>query len=409
MLTFLEARQLVLDHLTPLTPCRKPLDQVLGLAVAEDLHAFEAVPPFTNSAMDGFALRAADAATATDLSPVRLRVTGDLAAGAVPKGAVEPGTALRIMTGAPLPEGADAVVPQEHTQHGPGWVELRRPLKIGANVRRAGEDLPKGGLVVTVGTALRAGEIAVLASTGFAEVPVYPRAKVAVLTTGDELVECGLLPGPGQIRDANIHALCAQIRAMGAVPVPFPRIPDQRGHVEAALIEALATCDLVLTTGGVSVGDFDFVKPVLESLGAEQVFWRVAQKPGGPLGFWRLKGKPVFGIPGNPVAAMLMMEEYVRPACRKLMGFRQLHRPERQGILDQPWRKSSPDGRVHFLRVRVQESNGEWHTVLTGPQGSGILSSMLHANALAVIQESEDAIPAEGQVLLHLTEWSEDH
>lgn len=409
MLTFMEARQLVLAHITPLTPGTVALDQALDLAVATDLRAAEPVPPFTNSAMDGFALRASDGRGSSDTTPVRLRVTGNLSAGSIAKEALQPGTALRIMTGAPMPEGADTVVPVEHTLNGSDWVELRKSPKLGANVRLAGEDLPQGGMVVARGTTLRPGEIAVLAATGFAQVPVFPRAKVAILTTGDELVDCGTTPGPGQIRDANIHALSAQIRAFGAIPILFPRVPDCRKQVDAVLAEALASCDLLLTTGGVSVGDYDFVKPALEAAGALQVFWRVAQKPGGPLGFWMLNEKPVFGIPGNPVAAMLMAEVYVRPALRKMMGHRFLHRPTRNGILKQAWSKSGPDGRVHFLRVIAEEKASAWQAALTGPQGSGILSSMLHANALAVIQAEDLALPAGGSVLLQLIEAAEDH
>jgi len=407
MLKFLEARQIVLERLAPREPKRVPLAQALGLAVAEDLHSPEPVPPFTNSAMDGFALRASDCTGATQDTPIRLRVTGDLAAGSVALEPMAPGTALRIMTGAPMPMGADSVIPIEHTRHDADWVELAKPLRLGANVRLAGEDLPEGGLVVKLGTTLRPGEIGVLASTGFAEVPVFPRARVAILTTGDELVDCGTRPGPGQIRDANIHALSAQITALGGIPIPFPRVVDSREGDEAALRQAIESCDMVLTTGGVSVGDYDFVKPGLEALGADSVFWRVAQKPGGPLGFWMLNRKPVFGIPGNPVAAMLMVEEYVRPALRKMMGFGHLFRPERMGILEQAWRKSGPDGKVHFLRVAVREKDGLLHASLTGPQGSGILSSMLKANALAVIREDEDAIPAGGAVLLHLSDLAE--
>ena len=340
---------------------------------------------------------------------MRLRVLGALPAGGVSAHAVEPGTALRIMTGAPMPEGADAVAPVESIRTGEGWVEVAHPLSPGANVRREGEDIPAGGLVLEAGTSLRPGEIGVLASTGFGGLLVHPRARVAVITTGDELVDCSEGLGPGRIRDANIHALGAQVRAFGALPIPFPRIPDRQGAAEAALRQALDACDLVLTTGGVSMGDWDFVKPALEKMGAVPLFWRVAQKPGGPLGFWMLEGKPIFGIPGNPVAAMLMVEEYVRPALRKMMGFRHLHRPERTGILDRPWGRSGADGRTHFLRVTAREDGGQWRASLTGPQGSGILSSMLRANALAVIPEDQGSVPAGGSVRLHLIEMVEDH
>jgi molybdopterin molybdotransferase len=232
---------------------------------------------------------------------------------------------------------------------------------------------------------------------------------VAVLTTGNELVDAGACPGPGQIRDANIHSLCAQIRAAGALAMPFPRVPDRREAVAGTLALALAGADVVLTNGGVSVGDFDYIKEVLAELGAEQVFWRVAQKPGGPLGLWMLQGRLVFGIPGNPVAAMLMFEEYVRPALRRMLGFSLLHRPEREGVLEAPWRKRGADGKLNFLRVTARAQDGRLEVALTGPQGSGLLSSMMRANALALVPPEVLAIPAGGSVRLHLIDEPEDH
>jgi molybdopterin molybdotransferase len=405
MLTYSEALELVLGHAALLPVARLPLGEALGLAAAEDLLAREAVPPFTNSAMDGFALRAAETAAAQAGQPVRLPVAGVIPAGMEAVPTLEPGTALRIMTGAALPAGADTIVPVEDVTCGDGWVEVAAPLKAGANIRLAGEDIPGGGTVVLAGTALRPAEIGVLASIGCAEVPVRRRPRVAVLTTGDELVDAAAQPGPGQIRDANIHSLCAQIRAAGGEPQPMPRVPDTREAVEAALRRALAGADVVLTNGGVSVGDFDYIKAVLEDLGAETVFWRVAQKPGGPLGLWRLQGRLVFGIPGNPVAAMLMFEEYVRPALRRMMGYRFLHRPWRTCALAASWRKSGPDGKLQFLRVVAEGGQA----ALTGPQGSGLLSSMMKANALALIPAEAVALPAGSPVLLHCLDEAEDH
>jgi molybdopterin molybdotransferase len=232
---------------------------------------------------------------------------------------------------------------------------------------------------------------------------------VAVITTGNELVDAGEHPGPGQIRDANIHSLAAQVRAAGALPVCFPRVPDRREAVTAALEQALDGADVVLTNGGISVGDFDYIKQVLEELGAEQVFWRVAQKPGGPLGLWQLRGRLVFGIPGNPVAAMLMFEEFVRPALLRMMGLSRLHRPERMGVMAVPWRKRGADGRMNLLRVRTRAQGQELLVELTGPQGSGLLSSMMAADALALIPPDTLAIPAGGGILLHLIDQPEDH
>ena len=408
MATPAEALQLILDQVAPLPAVRLPLSEALGLAAAEDLRSAAQVPPFTNSAMDGYALRAADLATATPATPVRLRVLGDLAAGAIPTCAVGPGEALRIMTGAPLPEGADTVVPVEQTRRGEGWVDVLHLLRPGLHIRRAGEDLQLGQRLVAAGHQLRPGDIGALAAAGLAVLPCHPRARVAVLTTGDELVDVSEQPGPGRIRDANIHALCAQVAASSALPIPFPRVPDEPGTLLRVLEEA-AGADMILTTGGISVGDYDFMKRMLEELGARRVFWKVAQKPGGPLGFWMLGAKPVFGIPGNPVAAMLMFEEYVRPALRQLMGFGKLHRPVAEAALEGGWSGKAGDGRTTFLRVVAQREEGRLKARLTGPQGSAILSSMLVASALAVIPAGVDRIEPGGPVTLHLTEENEDH
>jgi len=408
MLTPPQALSLILEQVTPGTSRLMPLDQVLGLAVAADIHSHATVPPFTNSAMDGYTVRAGDAAEASPEHPVRLRVIGDLAAGGVPQRALEAGEALRIMTGAPMPEGADAVVPVEETTRGPEWVELTRPLRAGIHIRLAGEDLQHGQLLLKAGQALRPGDLGVLAAAGIPEVSVHPRIRVAVLTTGDELVDASEDPGPGCIRDANIHAVCAQVQAAGALPVPFARIPDDRTTLLGVLKQALEA-DVVLTTGGISVGDYDFMKGLLEELGARRIFWKVAQKPGGPLGFWVLNGTPIFGIPGNPVAAMLMVEEFVRPALRRLMGFTHLHRPTVTASLDGGWQGKAGDGRTTFLRVVATQEEHHTRARLTGPQGSAILSSMLIANALAVISAGVDRVEPGGAVTLHLTEMAEDH
>jgi molybdopterin molybdotransferase len=403
-----EALQMILGRVAPLPPRTVPLHEALGLAAAEAVVSAEQVPPFTNSAMDGYAVQAGDLAAASPDHPVRLRVLGDLAAGATPDRPVVPGTAWRIMTGAPLPEGADAVVPVEDTQHGGDWVEVRQPLRKGIHIRLAGEDIQAGLALVGAGQGLRPGDLGVLAAVGFPAVKVHPRARVAVLTTGDELVDASEKPGPGQIRDANIHAICAQVAACGATPVPFARVRDDRAALTAVLREA-RQADAILTTGGISVGDYDFMKAMLEELGAERIFWKVAQKPGGPLGFWMLGATPVFGIPGNPVAAMLMVEEYVRPALRRMMGFSKLHRPLVEARLEGGWTGKAGDRRTTFLRVIARREAGQLQARLTGPQGSAILSSMLVANALAVIPAGMDRVEPGGMVPLHLTELAEDH
>jgi molybdopterin molybdotransferase len=403
MLGYAEALRLVLERAEPLPPRTLPLAQALGLVAAGDILAREPVPPFTNSAMDGFALRAEDGALGS------LPVAGLISAGVSEVPVLAPGTALRIMTGAPVPPGADVILPIEHVRVEGDRIVLDKAPRAGANIRLAGEDIPAGGLVVAAGTVLRPAEVGVLASIGCPVVAVRPRPRVAVLTTGNELVDAGEVPGPGRIRDANIHSLCAQVAAAGGIPVPWPRVEDRRETVDATLAEALEGADVVLTNGGISVGDFDFIKGVLEARGAREVFWRVAQKPGGPLGLWTLGGKLVFGIPGNPVAAMLMFEEYVRPALRRMMGYPNLHRPCRTGFLAFDWKRSGDPGRTEFLRVVARPGTDGPVVSLTGPQGSGILSGMMRANALAVIPPGPGAIPEGGAVEIHLIDEGEDH
>jgi molybdopterin molybdotransferase len=403
MLGYLDALNLILAQAQPLSPVTLPLLEALGLATAEDLRSAEPVPPFTNSAMDGFAIRTADAGLG------RLPVQGVLSAGADHLPALVPATAMRIMTGAPLPPGADVILPFETVTVDGDWIILAKVPQAGTHVRQMGEDIPAGGLVVPAGEVLRPAHIGALAAIGYPIVPVRPRPRVAVITTGNELVDASVCPGPGKIRDSNSHALCAQVQAAGGVPRSWPRVEDRREAVAATLREALAEADVLLTVGGVSVGDFDFVKPVLEELGAERVFWRIAQKPGSPMGLWLLHGKLIFGIPGNPASAMIMFETYVRPALRRMMGYRNLFRPERLGILDQAWKRSGNPMRTEFLRVVARAGEGAMAVTLAGAQGSGILTTMMRANALAVIPEGPAAIEAGGEVTVQLLEEAEDH
>ncbi|MBK8597453.1 MAG: molybdopterin molybdotransferase MoeA [Holophagales bacterium] len=409
MPTCSEALQLILDSVAPLPARSTLLFDALGLVLAGTQTSPETVPPFTNSAMDGYAVRADDCAGATPASPLFLEVLSDLPAGSVATDAVRPGTAIRIMTGAPLPAGADSVVPVEATASEGTRVRIAAPVKQGANVRLAGEDLRAGEELLPRGFALTPAALGILASVGLAEAPVHPRPRVAILTTGDELVAAAARPGPGQIRDSNIHTMCGQAVAFGAVPVPFPRVPDTREAVTAALAKARDTADVIVTNGGISVGDYDFIKAVLADLGAREVFWKVKQKPGGPLGYWLLDGKPVFGIPGNTVAAMVCMEEYVRPALRKLMGHARLLRPETTGVFEGSFRKSVQDGKVHLVRVRARREEGRLVVAPSGPQGSGILSSMLRSNALALVPADALALKTGDEVQVHLIEEPEDH
>jgi molybdopterin molybdotransferase len=255
---------------------------------------------------------------------------------------------------------------------------------------------------------LRPAEIALAAAVGLQRAPVVRRPVVAVLTTGSELVDAAESPGPGQVRDANIHGLAAQVRAAGGVAWPLPRVADTAEAVAFAVRRAAAAADVVVTSGGVSVGDYDLVKQVLEGMGAERIFWQVNQKPGRPLGLWALHGKAVFGLPGNPVSAQLCFEVYVRPALRRLMGYSLLHRPEARVPLVEGFRKGRDDHRLHWLRVRVGEEGGRVVARLTGAQGSGILSTLARANGLAVIHEGAEELPQGGEVVVRLLDRPEE-
>ncbi|HWQ08822.1 MAG TPA: gephyrin-like molybdotransferase Glp, partial [Holophaga sp.] len=367
------------------------------------------LPPFANSAMDGFAVRAADVASASREHPARLKVVADKPAGNTAPCKVLPGTAVRIMTGAELPPGSEAVVPVEHTASTAREVEILRPIASGENLRFAGEDVRAGTRVLARGTLLRSAEIGLLAAIGHMQVSVRPAPRVAVMTTGAELVEAGEHPGPGQIRDANLHALGAQVREAGCPASAFPRVPDRREAVASAVAQALERHDVLLTNGGVSAGDYDYLKEVLERLGAVQVFSQVAQKPGRPFTFWMLEGRPVFGLPGNPVAAMLCLEMYVRPALRQMMGRPFLFRPRVRAALSEDYPKGGKDRRTHWLRVTAHRMAEGWVAAATGPQGSGILSSMSRANAIAEIPEAAADLKAGAVVDLHLTDLPEDH
>lgn len=404
MTTCRDALRLILDSVAPLPARPTRLFDALGLVTAERVISPETVPPFTNSAMDGYAVRHDDLAPA----PAVLEVLADLPAGSVATDEVRSGTAIRIMTGAPLPPGADSVVPVEATTSEGSRVRIAAPVKKGANVRQAGEDLRAGEELLPAGFALTPAALGVLASVGLAEVPVRSRVRVAILTTGDELVDAAAKPGPGQIRDSNVQTMCGQALAFGAVPVPIPRVPDTREAVTAALERARAGADVIVTNGGISVGDYDFIKAVLADFGAREVFWKVKQKPGGPLGYWLWEGTPVFGIPGNTVAAMVCMEEYVRPALRKMMGHARLLRPEVTAVLEGSFRKSAPDGKVHLIRVRARRDGGRVVVSPSGPQGSGILSSMLRSNALALVPADALALKSGDEVTVHLIEEPEE-
>lgn len=402
MLSVEEATEQLLAYFRTLEPETVPLLESLGRVLAEDVHADVDIPPLSNTAMDGYALRAAETAGASSQSPVELRIVADLAAGYVSEVPVVPGTAIRIMTGAPIPEGADAVLPFEDAERSGETVRILRPVQLKANVRDAGEDVRKGELVLHQGRRIRPQDVGMLATVGRKQVQVTRRPRVAILATGDEVVEVDAPLGPGKIRNSNSYSNAAQVLATGGVPVLLGIAHDQVEDLTAKIRQGLAQrVDLFLTSGGVSVGDFDVVKQVLAAEG-EMTFWRVRMKPGKPLAFGRIGGVPLLGLPGNPVSAMVSFELFARAAILKMLGQRN---PERMSVeatlVDGMKRK---DSRRHFVRVRVEEKDGAYQARLTGDQGSGRLSTMVEANGLAIIPEDWSSAPPGSKVRVMILE-----
>ncbi|MBC8248626.1 MAG: molybdopterin molybdotransferase MoeA [Anaerolineales bacterium] len=396
MLSVEEALARVLAVFGPLPPERVPLLETLGRVLAEDVYADMDIPPLTNTAMDGFAVQAADTAGASPEQPVRLRIVYDLAAGYTTDVAIIPGTAIRIMTGAPVPPGADAVVRFEDTERDGEWVNVFKGVPVGKNVRQAGEDVKRGQLILPRGTEIRPQEVGMLAALGHKEAWVYRRPRVAILATGDEVIEVDAPWQPGKIRNANSYSNAAQVIRYGGVPVLLgiarDDVAELTGKIRAGLEQG---ADLFLTSGGVSVGDFDVVKMVLAAEG-EMGFWRVRMKPGKPLAFGHIGGVPLLGLPGNPVSAMVSFELFARPAILKMLGKTRLEKPTVEAtLLDEITRK---DNRRHFLRVMLEEREGEYFARLTGDQGSGILLSMVRGQGLAIIPEDVDHLPVGARV-----------
>ncbi|TMD62253.1 MAG: molybdopterin molybdotransferase MoeA [Chloroflexi bacterium] len=397
-LTVDEALARILERFTPLPAEEQPILDALGQVLDEDVRAANDVPPFANSAMDGYAVRAAELA----ITPVLLPIAMEIPAGSAATTPLQPGSVARIMTGAPLPAGADAVVRVEDTDGGERVVEIRKAVAGGENVRAAGEDLRKGELVLQRGLVVRAAEVGVLATAGRASVHVVRRPRVAVLSTGDEVVEVHEALEPGKIRDANRWSLAAAVRAAGGIAVPLGIARDTADDLRRALRRA-AEEDVIVTSGGVSVGDYDFVKTVVGELGAMD-FWTIAMRPGKPVAFGEVLDKPIFGLPGNPVSALLTFELFARPALLKLQGRTRLRRPRVTARLTEDVPK--PPHLRFFARAIYDSANGTVRS--TGPQGSGILRSMALANALIDLPIGPSLAKAGSEVTVILTDAPED-
>ncbi|MGD0991633.1 MAG: gephyrin-like molybdotransferase Glp [Gemmatimonadales bacterium] len=371
------------------------LTEALGDVLAEDVDSPLTLPARTNSAMDGFAVRSADVRGATRSSPRRLKVLEEVQAGRLPTKAIGALEATRVMTGAPLPDGADGVIRQEDTELSAGVVAILDDRDAGRNVRFAGEDLQKGARVFSAGTPLGPAQLGVLASMAMARVRVRRRARVGILASGDEIVDLDraaeILAGT-KTASSNSYTLDALIRLAGAVPVQLGIAADTKASVREHLERGVASCDLIVSTAGVSVGAYDHLRPVLEEMGCTMVVSRVRMRPGSPTSFGLVRRVPWIGLPGNPVSTMVCFELFVRPAIRKMQGHTLLYRRTVRTVTEDAIR--TPGRLMHFLRAVVRETPEGYRARLTGPQGSGILTSMARANALLIVPEDADELPA---------------
>lgn len=416
MISVEDALDRILSLVEVLSGEETPLLDCLGQVLDEDIYAPFNVPPEDNSAMDGYAVQSASIQGASDKHPKFLRVVGEVAAGSVPEAVVGERTCVRIMTGASLPQGADVVVPFEGTDEverkksslPKSEVGIRCSLPVGANIRRGGEDIAKGGLVMKRGTMLSPAAIGVLASVGKASARVIRRPLVGILATGDEVIDINQPLSPGKIYSSNSYSLASQVMNCGGIPRLLGIAPDDFVQLSAALRRGL-DCDMLITSGGVSMGDYDVVKQVLAADGVIS-FWTVRMKPGKPLAvgtFTRESGKkiPHLGLPGNPVSSMITFEVFARPTIHKMMGKKNSSQSGLLAIMEDSVENS--DGRRVFVRVVVTKKGDEYFARLTGAQGSGILTSMIKANGLAVIPETVRVVSPGDTVEVIMFDWAE--
>ena len=420
MISVEEALDKILSYVTVLQTEEKPILASKGQILDEDIHSSIQIPPLDNSAMDGYAVQWADIRQADQVTPQVLKVIGEVAAGSLPDKAVEPGTAIRIMTGAPIPPGADTVVPFEDTdeiarkeknltQGNPWEVGILTPVTEGANIRLAGEDIAQGDFVLQRGTELRPAEIGVLASLGLTKVRIIRRPLVAVLATGEELVEPGQLLPAGKLYNSNNYSIAAMVLHYGGIPQILGIAGDNMESLVKRIEQGL-NCDMFITTAGVSMGDYDVVKDVLVKLG-EITFWQVRMKPGRPIAFGVLRGKedkqiPLLGLPGNPTSAMVSFEQFGRPAILKMLGRNNWKKPTVTAVIEDNVRNR--DGRRTYARAVVRKADDGYHAKLTGPQGSGILTSMVLANGLVVVPEDVLLVKEGDTVQVQMLDWSEE-
>jgi len=418
LLSVEQALEKILGYVDVLEGEPKPILDCLGQVLAEDVYSTINIPPLDNSAMDGYAVRAKDTRGATEQAPRLLRVIDTVTAGSISEYEVAPGTAVRIMTGAPLPKGADSVVRFEDTdetqrQRISDEIGILREVEPGWDIRRAGEDVIQGSLVLSKGVVIRPSEVGVLASLGRSEVKVVRRPVAAILATGNELVDIEQPLPKGKIYNSNSYSVAALVQRYGGIPKILGIALDSESSLVVSLRKGL-DADMLITTGGVSMGDYDVVKDVLVKQG-EIAFWTVRMKPGKPLAFGTVEGLseagvarniPHLGLPGNPVSAMVTFELFARPAILKMMGKKNLAKPAIEAVIEEPITNS--DGRRVFVRVIVEKRNGQYFARPTGPQGSGILTSMSLANGLAVVPEDKPGVEAGDVVQVMMLDWNEE-
>ena len=417
MLSVEEASERILAVFSPLEPEEKPLLEALGQVLAEDAVAALDIPPLPNSAMDGYAVRHQDIRGATAETPTILKIVGQVAAGQVPRQEVTPGAAIRIMTGAPIPQGADTVVPFEDTDEmerkaagrSLEEVAVRLDVGLGASVRPAGEDVTRGEKVLSKGHVLRPAELGVLASLGYDRVRVFRRPLVAVLATGDELVEPGQPVEPGQIYNSNTFAVAAAVLRYGGLPQVLGIARDNMKEMRQKLQQGLHA-DLLITSAGVSKGDYDMVKDVLMEQG-RIAFWSVRMRPAKPLAFGLLRAPdgrqvPHLGLPGNPVSAMVAFEAFARPAILKMLGKARLEKPTIEAVLEDTIH--NPDGRRVYARVTVTKRDGVYYARTTGAQGSNLLTSIAKADGLAICPEDLVQVGPGQRVHVQMLDWPEE-
>jgi molybdopterin molybdotransferase len=387
VLTVPEAKDIILAAAHPLPEIAAPLAETLNCVLARDVASPVNLPMWDNSSVDGYAVRASDVSDATENSPIHLHVVTEVPAGAAARVTIEPRTCARIFTGAPIPEGADAVVMQEDTHpHHEGYIAVTESVEPGENIRRAGDDVRKNEVVLRTGAVLGPPQLGLAAALGMAQLVVHPRPRVGVLVTGAEIVELGRPLRDGQIYDANSYALCAFVKQAGCEPVELGIADDTREDLHEKIDYGLSECDVVITVGGVSVGKYDLVKDVLTELGCEQKFWRIAMRPGKPFVFAKRDAKLVFGLPGNPVAAAVTFLMLVRPALQKMRGLAEIDLPTVTAEAVEDFVNSA--NRIHYMRASLQRHGEKWLVKPVPNQGSHAISSFAGASCLVEVPEA---------------------